>query len=359
MDSDRIWILLGKRKSGEATIAELKELEALIAGQGHDDFSSEVLDKVWDAPLRAIQETGFGADSWNRIRKRLKTEADGGVLSLRTARKWLVAASILFITGSLLTYYYAVVSKKTDTAQLAAKTTNRFITQSGSKSKLELPDGTQVWLNGSSRLSFGNGNFGVRTREVYLSGEAFFDVVHNEKIPFVIHTGQVNITVKGTAFNVKAYPNEKTMEATLVRGLIEITTVKDPDRRIILKPNEKIIIPTDTVLAGNKREESTEGAAQPIYSITSLNKGRFEVLPETVWMQNKLQFDNEPFEELVPKLEAWFNIHISISEKGIRTRRFSGVIEKETLKETLADLQLSFPFDYELKGNELNIFKRK
>jgi transmembrane sensor len=98
---------------------------------------------------------------------------------------------------------------------------------------------------------------------------------------------------------------------------------------------------------------------QSVYAISSLHKDRSNLIPETIWMENKLVFNDEPLGELSPKMEAWFNIKIKISEEEIRQKRFSGVIEKETLKETLSAMQLSFPFNYEITGNELTISKKK
>jgi len=194
-----------------------------------------------------------------------------------------------------------------------------------------------------------NERFGSTTREVYLSGEAFFDVAKNDKAPFIIHTGSIDITVLGTAFNVKAYPGEKNVETALVRGLIAITTHNDPDRKIILKPNEKITIPNDTAVA------LTPTIAPAVYAITALNTGKAGIVPETVWMQRKLEFDDEPFAELAPKMEAWFDIKIRFGNETIKNKHFSGVIEKETLEETLKDMRLSTPFSYTLKGNDLLI----
>jgi ferric-dicitrate binding protein FerR (iron transport regulator) len=265
--------------------------------------------------------------------------------------RWVAAASVVVVLASGAVLFRghknAVPLEKT-----ASKKPNLYSTQPGSKSKLELPDGTQVWLNGNSKLTVGDGPFGSNSREVYLSGEAFFDVAKNEKVPFHIHTGTIDITVLGTAFNVKAYPGEKNVEAALVRGLIEITTHHDPDRKIILKPNEKIVIPTDTAKTGVR---STPTIASSVYAITALGQGKSGVLPDTVWMQRKLEFDNEPFSELAPKMEVWFDIKIRFGSETTRNKRFSGVIENETLEETLRDLRLSAPFTYSIRGNELLI----
>lgn len=349
-NTDRVWVLLAKKKTGEASAAELLELDRLMEQQELRGHSSEVIDKIWEAPLVGNPELRPGARVWEKLEKRM---AQGVPYRLMTGRswRWVAAASVVLVAGAA-TVLSGGHKKAVPTAEIAAKKPNLYSTQPGSKSKLDLPDGTQVWLNGNSRLTVGDGPFGSNSREVYLSGEAFFDVAKNEKVPFHIHTGTIDITVLGTAFNVKAYPGEKNVEAALVRGLIEITTHHDPDRKIILKPNEKIIIPTDTAKAGAR---GVQTIAASVYAITSLHQGKSGILADTVWMQRKLEFDDEPFSELAPKMEAWFDIKIRFGSETVKSKRFSGVIEKETLEETLKDLRLSAPFSYSISGNELLI----
>jgi ferric-dicitrate binding protein FerR (iron transport regulator) len=345
----RIWILLAKKKANEASVQELDELQRLQDEQRLQGHAAEVFDKVWEAPLVTDDNARPDARVWEKLQKRIAQPVTHPMFS-RPSR-YVAAATVLVLVGSSVFWFgHRKEGAKEDAI---AKNRNQYTTQPGSKSKLELPDGTQVWLNGNSRLSVGNGSFGSATREVYLSGEAFFDVARNERSPFIIHTGTIDITVLGTAFNVKAYPGEKNVETALVRGLIEITTHNDPDRRIMLKPNEKIIIPTDTMIA--RTPTTTQTIAPAVYAITALHTGKTGILPETVWMQRKLEFDNEPFSELAPKMEEWFDIKIKFGSEAVRNKRFSGVIENETLEETLKDMRLSTPFTYTLNGNELSI----
>ena len=353
MDStDRVWILLAKKKAGEASAAELNELGRLMEQNDLRGHASEVIDKVWEAPLTAEPEMMPTAKVWDKLAKATSQPGANrhwigtGVRWIAGAR-WMAAASVVVVVVA-----GAVVfgGRKKVKEVVVAEKPNQYTTQPGSKSKLELPDGTQVWLNGNSKLTVCDGPAGSNPREVYLSGEAFFDVAKNDKLPFRIHTGSIDITVLGTAFNVKAYPGEKNVETSLVRGMIEITTHHDPDRKIILKPNEKIIIPTDAVAPVGREPQP---AAASIYAITALHPGK--LLADTVWMQRKLEFDNEPFGELAPKMEVWFDIRIRFGNESVKNKRFSGVIEKESLEETLKDMRLSAPFTYTIKGNELLI----
>ncbi len=347
--SDRVWILFGKKKSGEASPSELQELERLLREMSLTDHATEVVDQLWQAKLYPNLPADPDEALWDRIEHRISPPLARRV-RMRAFRIG-IAVALAGLLGLSLFLFNRQAAPPTDAAKAAG---NQFSTPSGSKSKVQLPDGTEVWLNAESKLSMGNGIFGAETREVFLSGEAFFDVVKNDKVPFVIHTGIIDITVRGTAFNVKAYPGAKTIETSLVRGRIEITTRLDPDRKIILKPNEKIIIPTDTSAATAAQETGT--ATSSVYEITALHKGRSGVLPETVWLNPRLEFDDEAFSDLAPKIEEWFNIRIRFTGNATRDKHFSGIIEKETLPETLKAMQLSYPFTYSLKGKELIIY---
>src|SRR6185437_15475033 len=201
----------------------------------------------------------------------------------------------------------------------------------------------QVWLNGNSQLTYSTADFGKNKREVTLTGEAFFDVVKNEKIPFIIHAINVNITVKGTAFNVKAYPRQRNVETSLIRGLIEITTRQDPERKIIVKPNEKIIIPE----VENEQSNPVPDTSQALYSIARLQKDNHQAIAETAWMQSRLEFDNESFAQIAPKMDSWYSVSIHFADSAISGRRFSFVIEKESLQQTLQALRISYPFNYQ------------
>ena len=170
--------------------------------------------------------------SWSNISDKINPPKK--VFSLSTATRWIAAAVILIFISTSIFIYYKTVSK--NAASPAINNISEVITKPALKRNFYLPDGTHVWLNGNSKIAYTNNDFGAAKREVVLTGEAFFDVVKNAAVPFVIHAGVVNITVKGTAFNVKAYPGEKNIETTLIRGLIEITTKQEPNKKIYGKP---------------------------------------------------------------------------------------------------------------------------
>jgi transmembrane sensor len=345
MENERMWILLAKKKNGEATADELFELEKLMLAE-NKGYSNELIEKIWEAPLHSLPEMKLSDTVWQTISETIKKP------SFKVAhlyKKWMAAAVII---GVLAAFAYFFTTRKIHPA--SSSLSQRITTTPSSRSTIKLPDGTEVWLNSNSQLLYNSANFSKQKREVVLSGEAFFDVVKNEKVPFIIHAANVNITVKGTAFNVKAYPSQKNVETTLLRGLIEITTRQEPDRKIMVKPNEKIIIPAviETGKSADKQDNNF------LYTISKLKKDERNIVAETAWMSSKLEFNNESFEELSPKLESWFSVEIHINDTTLQQKRFSGLITKETLIQTLQALQLSYRFAYTIKGTDVWINKK-
>jgi ferric-dicitrate binding protein FerR (iron transport regulator) len=195
----------------------------------------------------------------------------------------------------------------------------------------------------------------AENRLVYLSGEAFFDVTKNKEHPFIIKTDKISIKVLGTEFNVKAYPNEKKTETTLLRGAIELTVNNKPYQKIMLKPNEKIVLVDSTHETDNKTTDHKTHAAvdagkiqlviEDVQPVFVHNK---EYVVETSWRENNLVFDNETLEDLAPRLEKWFDVTIDINSKSLRSRHFTGVFNKQTLEEALISLQLANPFTFKI-----------
>ena len=355
MDNGRLWILLAKKKCNEANASELAELESLLIDKSLQGYSNEVLDKLWEKPFTSLPKMDMSNKAWDAIQRRIKQSPGQLAIITIAAKKWMAAAAVIFIAGIS---FFIFKNKKPGTHHelVSQQELNKISTHAGSKTKVQLPDGTQVWLNANSQLLYNSENFGKDERTVNLTGEAFFDVTKNEKIPFVIHAGVVNITVKGTAFNVKAYPKQKDIETTLLRGLIEITTSQDPERKIVIKPNEKIIIPSEAVMG---EDQKANDSGNSLYTISRLPKNEKNILSEIVWIKDNLEFDNQTFQDLSPQLESWFSVNIHFGDETIKHRRFSGSIERETLEQTLSAMQISYPFKYYITGNDVWINQKK
>jgi len=155
----------------------------------------------------------------------------------------IAAAVILVIAGWALFY--------PKQAPPPGKTEARYASRPGEKKIFQLPDGTQVTMNAGSEITL-NKDYGQDTREVFLRGEAFFDVHQNKNSPFIVHTANMDIRALGTAFNVRSYFGDKVAETALIRGLVEITLKKENNKKILLHPNEKVSWKQDTETEGEK-----------------------------------------------------------------------------------------------------------
>jgi ferric-dicitrate binding protein FerR (iron transport regulator) len=236
--------------------------------------------------------------------------------------------------------------------------THEISTNIGSRTCITLPDSSRVWLNAGSHIQYGK-SFGREYREVNLIGEAFFDVAPDAAHPFIIHTRKVDVRVLGTSFNLKSYPTDKTTEATLIRGSIEVSIRNRPSDKIILKSNQKLVVNNDDSLALNTvarrrevRPESLVLIGKPTY------EHRSGVVIETSWVDNKLIFQDEEFGDLARQMERWYGVSISFEDPGMEEFRFTGSFEKETIRQALDALKMTDQtarFGYSIEGDRITI----
>lgn len=351
MNNERIWILLGKKISGEITESELIELEQLLKEYPEIGLSREAIAALWQAPLKILRDEKEEENMiWRKVERKIAVKQLPGNKKNIILLKWIgIAAGLALLVSASFWIFNQPAKQSKNITEFSNARLNHIATRQKAKSKIELPEGTQVWLNENTQLQYDSKDFGVHNREVTLTGEAFFDVTKNEKIPFIIHAGIINITVKGTAFNVKAYPHDKTVETDLIRGKIEVSFPEHPDRKIELMPNQKIIIPVNDII----NDEKTNSAGKQ-FVINSLKKNESGNVPEIAWMQDKLVFDDEPFGELSKKMEDWYGIKIYFENEKLKQLKFSGVIDKETIEEALKAMQLSRHFNFTV--NEKKVF---
>ena len=258
--------------------------------------------------------------------------------------------------------YPVVDNNENKTIASAKRPVNEVSINRGSRTKIELPDGSQVWINSGSKLSYDD-FFKGATREVVLDGEAYFDVVKDAAHPFIVHTSGIDIKVLGTAFNVKAYKMEPVIEATLIHGSIEVINKNRPGAPgVMLKPHEKLIYNKYPVADGrDQRADVTIPTEPDSYSITikPLSKNITDSnIVETAWVYNKLIFEEEKFEDLALKMERWYNIKINIETEKLKNYKMSGSFVKETAEEAIKILQFVVPFKYTIQNNEIKIMKR-
>lgn len=365
MDQDRFWELLAKKKAEESTPEEQVELNQFLFAHPNNTELMRQMDDVWNLsfpPAIGITEENV-AGVWDKVLTNItvdKVETPGlsgggrlpGARIVRLKHAIVAAASILLVFSAWLFYN----SHKGE--QLIKQ--NIVSTKNGSKSKIELPDGTQVWLNAGSKLVYDE-NYGKSTRHLRLVGEAYFDVVHNADMPFVIETRHMNVKVLGTAFNIRAYPEDITSEASLIRGSIEVSFPGRPSEKLILKPQQKItIVNKDSLFSSIASAKSPLTndvfSTLPVIALGALTYDQVDSsVIETSWMVNKMIFRKKDFGGLARDMERWFNVSIQFSDSTLLDRKFTGTFYNENIKEALSALQLSFPFRYRLEKNERTV----
>nr|WP_255486848.1 FecR domain-containing protein [Mucilaginibacter sp. SP1R1] len=200
----------------------------------------------------------------------------------------------------------------------------------GKKIQIGLPDGTQVWVNSGSKLKYPSSFTGSK-RELYLEGEAYFDVAHDATRPFIIHTGKLLTRVLGTAFNIKAYATNE-MSVTVARGKVSVGL---QNKFLgVLTPNQ--------CLSYN----AVNGSAKK-YKVDA-SKLR--------WMNGDLIFNDTDIEGAAKIIERWYDVKVAFANTRISTRRFTAsFLQHENIDQVMNVLSELSAFKYKREGKEITI----
>ncbi|NJO69370.1 MAG: FecR family protein, partial [Bacteroidetes bacterium] len=249
---------------------------------------------------------------WDRIEKEiLSKDTEKPSRKIRENKyQWLrYAAGLLLMLGlgSALTW---MLMKPVERLAL----TTEYNVPKGSKSSLKLPDGTIVWLNAGSKLTYTD-DFNQNERNVYLTGEAYFNVVTNKEKPFRVHTSELLIRALGTRFNVKAYPEERIITTTLEEGIIDVQVLKKNEngvnRQIKIKPHEKLVFFKDGYADSLSLPRPKEELKKISFAVKNI-RVESEVNTElyTSWKSDKWIIEGLTLKCLAPMLERRYNINI-------------------------------------------------
>lgn len=331
-ESDWFWkSFIKEYPACKPEIEKARELISLFDFPSHD-LSEEELSNMRNGLLMAL---------------RADKEEDKDNMSVqtlgfsKTGKRWLKLAAAIIIVPfvSFGVFFFMdgtdnnISSLKTGNASAVEKRINPI----GQKSVLFLRDGTKVWLNAASKISYAKDFIKQNTRDVYLEGEAFFDVAHNAEKPFIVHTSSIKIKVLGTSFNVKSYSDEKTIETTLIHGKVRIEQSDKNGNRIgdvELKPNQRAVFNKESKIINIKE-------------IVADNSGS--------WRRERLVFDEESIDNVILQMERWYNIKIHVENKGNLDCKLTANIEKESLEDVLKLIETSHGIRYTIAGSEVFI----
>lgn len=247
-----------------------------------------------------------------------------------------IAASVLLIAIlSFIVWNQANQKVKTPLSVVSNNTINKS-TLPGQKLSFKLPDGSSVKLNASSRLSFSQ-PVDSSKREVFLEGEAFFEVVKDLKRPFIVSTHGLSTTALGTSFNISAYGIEDSHKVSLVTGSVKVEKLSANSTD---KP--KILLPGDQVIYNRELDQ--------------IHKSRFDGARDLAWRKGTLVFKNTNFSSVIRTLERWYGVQFEIINESKKSKDvFSGVFANENLEIVLEILSYSGGFTFKMKGEIVTI----
>lgn len=205
----------------------------------------------------------------------------------------------------------------------------------GSRTNFRLPDGSSVWLNAGSTITYSQG-FGVVSRDVSISGEGYFDVAHDESLPFVVESGSIRVTVLGTEFNFCDYPDDIEASVSLTRGKVELVSRCGDDYTTVLSPGESVEIDKATGRARKMTLDNT-GYSQ--------------------WTKGNLFFDEAPLEDIARRLERSYCVNITIAGDSLARQRFYGSFMRNTerIEDVLDALASTQGISYTIEGRDITL----
>lgn len=325
MKKKDIGTLLDDHVKNQLSPDEVHKLKELI-DITDDEILGTYLSESWNsyANLSCKQEK-----TQKQILSNLNTMFSFRPLFKRQLLFWRSIAAILI---GLLTvggiYLYIDKASWTDEAE------SSYMVQvgKGEKATVLLPDGTKVFLNTQSSLSY-PALFGRGKREVKLTGEAYFEVTHNHNKPFIVHTPSLSVKVLGTTFNVYAPSTGDYCETTLVEGRVEVILNTG-------KPKSKTLYPRQKLRYNRQTDEC-------IISNTDLWE-------EMAWRRGDIVFHSQTFSEIVEQLNIYYGVTFHV-DGNMGTKLFSGSFHNENITDVLLNLQQHYPFTFRKAGDVIHI----
>ncbi|HYG14624.1 MAG TPA: FecR domain-containing protein [Bacteroidia bacterium] len=315
-------VLLSKYFAQQCTADEVRLVEDW-AGESSENRNVFVrLKKMWDEtgqvrPKAEVQETGL---AWQKVRSRIQQQQ---VLPARRKSLTYIITSAAAAAVIVLTMVTFDLVNRQD-GPTAVKMVS-ISTKAGERRQIALSDGSKVWMNAETSIKYPE-TFDGENREVYLEGEAYFEVAHNPTKPFTVHTGDLDTRVLGTSFNVLAYPENEDIEIALDEGKVRVNGNKDT---LFLEPGFEATY-----------EKSNR----------SIKKGAIAG-KHNEWRNNVIHFENISLEEAVKTLERWYAITINIDESKLKNCPITASFENQDAETVLEIIATTLSIEVEKRNN--------
>jgi transmembrane sensor len=207
---------------------------------------------------------------------------------------------------------------------------NQIATPKGGRYQISLPDGTKVWLNAVSSLSYPAAFTGSK-REVRLVGEAYFEVSKNKEMPFVVYTKGQEVMVLGTHFNVNAYPDEVRTKTTLLEGSVKVKVVNSAATALL------------------------KAGQQAVFESSQLDVADIDVAEAVAWKEGYFLFQDEDIRSIMRKIARWYDVEV-VYETNVSDKRIGGNIsQNKTLTEVLKTLSNTDKFNFKVEGRRITV----
>lgn len=319
--------LLSKYINNKCTAEELLQVKAILqSGLYQQEWLAVMEDEeAANNLVEGIDLSGHVFDTAKVFKK--ITESTEPVVK-RYPYKWAIgiAASLLIsLTAGYLARYTSFAPKQRNYIA-------KQVTHAGEQKIVTLTDGSTIILNNRSELRYSS-HFASNKREVYLKGEAFFNVKHDTKRPFIVHTTNLKVQVLGTSFNVKSYQNDNHTSVGVVTGKVGVNGSKTKKTYMLLPGN---------LLSCNN------------------NAGTFKQLSVSTdeilgWQKGLLVFHQEALEEILPELERWYNVSVKVNRKQLLNKRITASFSRKPLNEVMEILSKTAGFTYVINKNQVQI----
>ena len=313
----------------------LDELKTWIAASAENQQYFIRQREIWFSAVSREAASVYDKDkAFENFRNRVESQTEIQSTSRRgfsLSALWRYAAVVaIIIAVGCISYWQGEVNVKDTFADISVEA------PLGSKTKLYLPDGTLVWLNAGSRMTYSQG-FGVDNRKVELEGEGYFEVKRNEKIPFFVKTKDLQLQVLGTKFNFRDYPEDHEVVVSLLEGKVGLNNLLREEKEAVLSPDERAVL--------NKAN-----GLLTVESVTASNASQ--------WTDGYLFFDEELLPDIAKELERSYNVKIHIANDSLKTFRFYGnfVRREQNIQEVLEALASTEKMQYKIEERNITIY---
>ena len=327
-----IWKVL----SNEATPQEKKALDKWASLSEANKVSFEEMKAAWSG-TKFREDYGNQAAVFSKINHQIN-EWQPDTIGPRIGRNsnWKryigIAASIVVVFMVVFVLYH--LGPEGSAGDLSTAEMVNKSNPAGQKSKIFLPDGSTAWLNAESHIQYLR-DFTDSSRDVYLDGEAYFNVAHDAARPFRVHAGGMEVTALGTIFNVRSFDDDHQTLVSLIQGKVGVQARNFYE---VINPGEGISL--------DHEANSRAG---------SISKVKVDVAREVAWKDGVLIFDGQRIGAIVRTLEQWYGVDIDVQGSPDQNAKYYGKFKNENLENVLTGMQYGKPFKFEIKGRKVKI----